>query len=230
MKYSLVLEGPDRIDLNNANQQILAWLYDNLKKTDGAFAELLHSFKANIVDGYSIKPFNFSSIYRTKKGYGLKISTLDMAFMKALNSFLTDALPLEINGSRLRVVDYGINLFTDSVLYFTLSPILVRYKGKYLHPDDRKYMHAVEYNLRLKYKAVTGQEAEEGLQIFKVKNGYKTIKIKFKGHDFYGVVGEFIMKGDYRLCQTAYYLGVGSHTASGFGCIETVKPWGCGLN
>jgi len=224
MKYSLVLEGPESINLNNASQQILSWIYSNLKEHDKSLANKLHSFKENVVDGYSIKPLNFSRLYRTKKGYGLKISTLDINVAKAINNLILNPLPLVINGSELRVVDYGVNVFMDSIIYFTLSPILVRYKDKYCFPSDKKFMWAINHNLKLKYKAITGQEIEEDLQIFKMKEEYKTIKIKFKNHDFYGVVGEFIMKGDYRLCQTAYYLGVGSHTASGFGCIETVKP------
>ncbi len=238
MKFTITFKSNKEIKGVNTLHMVQSWLYQNLERVNSEKAKWLHD-QGYFVDKKTMKPINFSPLYKTKNAhyYGIKLSSLDREILQMIHAMLVDPMPLFINDTKLEVTDIKIKRFTPwkyGTKFFTLSPIILKDKKGIVKlnmqnsADIDKARKIIEDNLAWKYKALYGEEPKDGIDYFIPKKVNSIFYTSYqlntgKKIPLTGYTGEFILQGDFDLIRIAYYCGIGAKTACGFGCVEQVS-------
>ncbi|MEM2941612.1 MAG: CRISPR-associated endoribonuclease Cas6 [Thermoproteota archaeon] len=225
MRYLITFEGiPDNI----SNTDMASWIYAVLDKVSPEYAAMLHDKGYPVPDRPAkfVKPFVFSMLYPTRKGYALKVSSLDGRF----NYIFTQGLnnPPDLKGMKVTGINYRPPLVPERTksgdfraICFTLSPVIIRTHDGYMPLDiENKIVNdSLRISIRDRFHAVMGRPVDD--DYIKVYTRDTTnVKVNVKSHNFYGTVGRIILYGSGDMLVSALNLGLGAKNALGFGLLE----------
>jgi CRISPR-associated endoribonuclease Cas6 len=120
----------------------------------------------------------------------------------------------------------------NEIFVATLSPIVVystfkRGDGKkytlYYKPDSSEFERLVLENLVRKARLIYGKGISFTETSIARSGRFRQQVVMYKGTIIKGVSGNFVLKGDLRLLQTAMDAGLGSKNSMGFGLIEMIQ-------
>lgn len=156
-------------------------------------------------------------------------------FLKQLGNALLLEDSFVIGRQSIKVKEISIESVSDldnQILIKTLSPITVYstlYKANgnkytcYFQPHEKEFQQLVSENLKKKYKAFYGKNAEDIDFSIQPAGRMKQHVINYKGIIIKAYSGKFVLSGNQQLLQLALQSGLGSKNSQGFGCIRMIE-------
>jgi CRISPR-associated endoribonuclease Cas6 len=111
----------------------------------------------------------------------------------------------------------------DTVVFKTLSPFLVRDykdKNKYLTPSDEGFVSQLNQIVSDSSKLFLNRFSE--IEFTNIKTSYKPPILHY-GAPVDGIKGLFALKGDPKVLNLIYRIGLGSRRSQGFGMLEVLR-------
>ncbi|MCB1157143.1 MAG: CRISPR-associated endoribonuclease Cas6 [Leptospiraceae bacterium] len=252
MRFILKLKNipGERILPINYQYELASWIYSVLAQGDKNYAKNLHSKKES-----AYKLFTFSKlktpevqVYEDRLILFSEYSSFEISFLeeKTGKTFLIGLFSqkeFSIGDKKSRATFNIEKLeekpkpnFTDTMRFYTLSPICISKPGSngfpdYLGPEDENYESYFLKHLIHKYESYlskdTKEELSETLQLKVLdKPVRKLIKLKASSENVQSVrVYQFAfeIKANAEINRMAYYAGFGEKNSMGFGCVEVKK-------
>lgn len=218
------------------------FLYANISDRD--YRDFLHQDGFN----YQNRKFKLFTYSRLQGEFRLdqdkaRISfkpPVDITVSSPLEPFITDLAETLMKSDELYLGDNHLELksinvhkpvvFTEKVRVRMISPVVAytteEVKGKkkttYFSPWDTPFDSLVLGNLHKKYWLLKGEYSKGDLKVVPCDNRKdRFLKvIKYKNFVIKGYTGVYWLVGDPELMEVAYYTGLGSKNAQGFGCFE----------
>ncbi len=235
------------------NLPFAAVIYGLIGAADYEAAEFLHDVGIQAVahDRKRFKPFVFSRLQQVGKRIhggrqwltsgpvewqiGSPIDELMLMVMAGLSAspviFIGDrdgGAELEVQGARV----ISPPLFASPMRFKTLSPIFSAVGATaadgspvkhHLRADDPRFPECVVNNLREKFRALTGEPAEDDELSFAFAGQPKSQLVQYSGTNHKCYEGVFEVTGSERLMRLGWECGFGEANSKGFGMAWAVR-------
>jgi CRISPR-associated endoribonuclease Cas6 len=235
------------------NRPFAAVIYGLIGVADYEAAEFLHEVGVQAVahDRKRFKPFVFSRLQqRGKRVYagrqwlapgpvewqiGSPIDELVLMLLAGLSAnpviFIGDragGAELEVRAARI----ISPPIFSSPMRFKTLSPIFMAVSETaadgspvkhHLRAEDPRYSECLANNLREKFRALTGETAEEYELSFAFVGNPKSQLVQYAGTDHKCYEGVFEAAGSERLMSLGWECGFGDSNSKGFGMAWAVR-------
>lgn len=231
------------------NHPLTAVIYQAVASVDPDYAEFVHDDGYSVPgnEGRRIKPFVYSRLDQAGKRVlgGRQQLNQQMVYWQVsspANDFilrLVDGLCL-LGGISIwdgvSTADFalaGISIiepppWTGQLRCWTLSPLFVSLRepgAKYklhLRADDSRFGERVVANLREKYRALTGDEADAMPLDFRFETQPRSQLVQFDRTNHKCYLGRFIVRGSAELIRLGWECGFGESNSKGFGMAEAL--------
>lgn len=118
------------------------------------------------------------------------------------------------------VEDTEIKIIMNSPLVLYSTDVETK-KTQFYNPLDADFVQRVNTNLKNKYRAYSGIELEDEIDIEVICVGIKDkVVTKYKGFYITGWKGEFRLSGNRKLLDFLYQVGLGCKNSQGFGMFD----------
>jgi len=225
----------------NYNSVIQGFIYNNI--SDKRFRDFLHN-KGFKYEKRNFKLFTFSrleGIFKINKKHNMIsfISPIYLTISSSVDEFTNDfgntilnEENLYLGKNKIRVESIQTNnkkIKSNNIKIKMLSPVTtystVDLRGHkrtiYHSPGEELFTKLIYENLQKKYKLIYGEEIEDDkFDIIPKKT--KSVLTKYKDFIIKGWLGELELKGDEKLLQIAYDVGLGSKNPQGYGNFEVI--------
>ncbi|MCI0665952.1 MAG: CRISPR-associated endoribonuclease Cas6 [Acidobacteria bacterium] len=235
------------------NYPFASLIYTLIGAADLEAAVFLHDegIQAIAHDRKRFKPFVFSRLQQVDKRVhagrqwlapgpvewqiGSPIDELILMLMGGLNNnpvvFIGDKqCGAQFMAQTIRIIPPPV--FTNSMRFKTLSPIFTALtktapdgsRVKYhLRLDDPRFSECIANNLRQKFRALTGETAEDDELSFKFIGNPKSQLVQYDGTNHKCFEGVFEVAGSTRLIHLGWECGFGEANSKGFGMAWAVR-------
>lgn len=238
MKSIVLTIEPERdLVLPLSHQHALQGLVYDLIRYDPVLSSELHNDKSGKTD--ALKLFCFSDLYGTYR-YSDRMRTYPGPFrfeIRSVRDVIIDTIAerirhdpiITVSGCACRIVNVSSDArsFPETGLHIRMNtPVSVYYtdrdgKRRYFSPEEEEFYRLVSKNLEKKYLLIYGQEYDGALRIACLSPGScRHVVARYKGKIINAYYGEFYLEASARMLAVAYYCGLGSKNASGFGFVE----------
>jgi CRISPR-associated endoribonuclease Cas6 len=218
-----------------------------LRHIDEKLGQFLHD-KGYMLGKRSFKMFTFSRIlgkvkfllsqkqFKIGSPFKIVISSPIKEFIQSLAENLVKTDGVTLAGTRVYLESINVYLMpklNEETFIEMLSPVTVystlktpegKKKTYYYTPFEADFSRLICENLRKKYKALYGKDANSlAITIEPVKVSKKSLVIvNYKGTVIKGWLGRYKITGSPELIALAYDAGLGSKNSQGFGCFEVI--------
>ncbi|MGH9844644.1 MAG: CRISPR-associated endoribonuclease Cas6 [Blastocatellia bacterium] len=235
------------------NRPFAAVIYGLIGAADYEAAEFLHDVGIQAVahDRKRFKPFVFSRLQQRGKRVhagrqwlapgpvewqiGSPIDELILMLLAGLSANPVIFIGDRESGAELSVQAARIitpPLFSSPMQFKTLSPIFAAVTAKtaeglvvkhHLRAEDPRYSECLAKNLREKFRALTGEPADEDELSFAFAGNPKSQLVQYAGANHKCYEGVFEVAGSLRLMSLGWECGFGESNSKGFGMAWAVR-------
>lgn len=212
---------------------MVSLIKEALRQEDPEYFSKLYQTK-NLKKPFSfavfLKNFELNHDHFRVNEFAITISSGNHEFMLKLVNGLNLIQHFEIKGSPIKVVRVHVmrekSISEDSVVFQTLSPLLIESNLGPLSPAQEEYEKELNYEANLVVRNILNRSLRKHLQFMPL--GMKKVVIKEQNRHFSkegylmftAYKGLFRLKGDREDLQVLYENGIGRRSAQGFGLLE----------